>query len=266
MKSPFIRILLPLFACVCLLAACNKEQVPEPENSSSITLKEGCYLGPEDWSIIVFPAGQHGSTADAPVLSMLYSSEYGTSASLPVCLTDFSDSLGTASFMYDDSYVQLIADGKSSVVYISDEDTITFTLQPEVSYAPRSLTGDWALSYANEYMSFTLAQATIDADLRATVHFNMPDEQMIALMMSGLLEGDMEELLRNLPAGINYSELLQYLSTPIPGNVWYCPAAGAGVFIPETDAAQPFAVYFTTPNGSTIRIAFQEFNLDFLRQ
>lgn len=264
MKSLFTRIFLPLLACACLLAACNEDQNPDRK---AITLKEGCYVGPEDWSIIVFPAGQHGSTKDAPVLSMIYSSEYGTGASMPIFLTDFSDSLGTASFTYEDSSIQLIADGKSSITYIAQEDTFTFTLQPEVSYAPRSLQGEWAMTYAlNQYISYKMAEATIDADLRASVQFIVPDEQMIELMMSGLLEGDIEELLGNLPAGINYSELLQALSTPIPGDVWYSSAAGAGIFVPETDSAQSFAVYFTTPNGSTIRIAFSEFNLDFLRQ
>lgn len=267
----FLFVFVALFACV----SCGNDV---PEAYKPILVQDGCYMSQDSSYVVIFPRNQHPAADGSFAAMYVQPSEYaGYQASVPFRLAQYSDSLGTAVVTINDSTLTLFTDGAATLGLVSDGDTLLFNKQPEVTTAPRSVAGNWVLMVAvNAYVSLKILNLTVNDDMSGEVHLNL-DEQMLSMLLS--MGGAMSGIdIGGQTEGVEWSELLQYIPTTFPGMMWYSAAAGIGVFVPDLQAivdqmAIPqemdipeFSVFFTTPDGSTLRIRIGDYTLDLTRQ
>lgn len=247
-----------------LLPSCGGDN---PDKIKPIELQQGCYTSCDTAYVLVFPENQH----DGQYVSLIQLTDTSTIALVPELLTDYNDTTGKAVLFVADETVRFRTNGKDSVWLWGEADTIPFVRKAEVEYAPRKLTGEWRMSYpVNEYMSIRILDAVITDDLHCDITFNIPDSaQLVAMIeMMGAMEGmeGAEDLSEMLPEGITVSDLLEALPKGMTGTIWYSAHAGMGVFVPDSeDTTSNYGLFFTTPNGKTIRIPFGEESLNLTR-
>lgn len=257
-----------IITCLALLLAvvlpsCGGDP-NNPQHRKPIVLQQGCYTSSDTAYVLVFPEGQH----DGQYVSLTQLGEAGMEALVPEVLTDYNDSTGQAVLYVLDTTLGMRTNGKDSLWIYGDSDTIPFVRKAEVDYAPRSLTGQWKLSYPiNEYMSLRILDAVIADDLYCDITFNIPDSAQLATMieMAGAVEG-MEDISGMLPEGMTIGQLLEALPKGMTGIIWYSAYAGMGVFVPDSeDFTSDYGLFFTTPNGKTIRLEAAGEGLDMTR-
>ena len=260
--------ILPFAALLCttsLFSSCdnNGNNANTPQDPDLIALQQGCYSSGDTAFVILFPADQHGGQ----YVTIAYMSDSMMIAMRPELLTGYNDTTGTAAFVADDALVSMRTNGKDSVWLTGADETMVFVRQAEVDNAPKKLTGTWRMSFEiNAYMSYRLWDAVIGDDLHCDVEFNIPDSATLAMMlnMSGALEGlpDAAGMFEGIPLG----QMLAAIPTGLAGDVWYSAYAGMGVFVPDLEGYNSnYGLYFTTPDGTTIRISFGSMNFDMTR-
>ena len=276
-----LYITLPAIVSLCLCVACNPDA---PTSYKPIVLQEGCYMAADSSCVVIFPRDQHAAADGSYAATYMQKDEYGSyQATIPFRLSNYSDSLGLANIMINDSAVAFLTDGASSVALIYGGDTLRFTKQKAVDYSPRSVKGNWVMSFAlNAYMSFKLLDMSVTDDLQAEIHLNLNEEMLdMLLSMAGMMAGDETgDMIDQMSGEINWSEFLQYVPSNFPGTIWYSMDAGMGVFVPDLKAvAQEMdnpeinesdipevAICYMTPNESTIRISIAGYPIDLSRQ
>lgn len=256
------------YLCILSLAAllwsCGNNGANSPQVPNVIAVQQGCYASGDTAFVILFPKDQH----EGQYITLAYRSDSMMIAMRPEALSEYNDSTGTAVFIIDDAIAKLRTNGKDTVWLTAQNETMTFVLQPESDSAPKSLTGTWRMGYEiNAYMSFRLWDAVIDDNLDCDIEFNIPDSATLAMMleMSGALD-NLPEGSEDIFEGLPLSELLAAIPTGLSGPIWYSAYAGMGVFVPDLkEYTENYGLFFSTPNGSTIRISFGSMNFDMTR-
>ena len=258
-----MKKLLCLFVIAALLCACGENGKNDPNAPTLISLQEGCYASGDTTFVILFPEDQHGGQ----YVTMAYMSDSVMVAMRPELLSGYNDTTGTAGLVLDDMPISMRTNGNDSLWLASNEDTLLFVRQAEMNHAPKKLTGTWRMAYEiNAYMSYRLWDAVVSDDLHCDVEFNIPDSATLAMLigMSGALN-DMPEG-ENLFEGIPLSQMLAAIPSGLSGEIWYSAYAGVGVFVPTVENYnENYGLYFTTPNGSTIRLSFGSMDFDMAR-
>ena len=275
-----ILFILPLAAMIAVFTSCGGEN--RPDARKGIVLQQGCYTSADTAYVLVFPDKQH----DGQWLTLTYLGENGMEAFIPDILSEYNDSTGSGIFYAGSEMLRLRTNGKDSVWLSHEGDTISFVRKAKVDYAPKNLTGEWRLSYQiNEYMSLRILDAVISDNLHCDITFNIPDSAQLMSMieMMGDMEGQ-EGMGDMLPEGMPLNALLQALPREMQGDIWYSAYAGMGVFVPDLDdlmSSMPvpegetapnaadvnsdYGMFFTTPNGKTIRLTFGEEGMNLTR-
>lgn len=254
--------------CIVALTSCG-DKVSHP---GSTRLPEGYYVCTDTTFAMVFPEGQHGGL----YLTTLVMRDSVLVAAQPEMVAEFTDSTGTGVVYMGDSVVWLRTNGRDSLWRESTMDTMVYIRQPEVSHAPKSLKGEWQMSYqVNDYWSIRLLDAVIDDQLVCSMTFNLPDSTQLATMIAMITAqqnaaggwGDSLNWEDMLPEDLSWAELLANLPTSATADIWYSLYAGRGVLVPDTkDLNSNIGLPFITPNGNTIRFTFGSINLDMTRK
>lgn len=261
--------------CCCFFPSCEERNTPTP---TLLTLPVGQYMTSNATSgIVVFPSEQHGGAS----LSLYTFSDSLNTATRPMRITAFNDTTGTGVLPeQDDRQLSFRTNGKDSLTLIEvfadgGVKNTVYCLQPEVSYAPKSLSGEWEMKYEiMPGLSMKILKATIDESLNATVTLNIPDSATIAMMftMSGMSVEDVSELF----SGGGWTDMLAAIPSEFTAQLWYCVENGIGVIaldesywetggVPDGEGYAD-ALPFTTPSASVIRFRFYGYELDLVRK
>lgn len=234
---------------VALFTSCTDAN--RPHRTNAVVLQEGCYISGDTACAVVFPDGQH----DGLYVGLAYTKDSVTDALRPELVVNYNDSAGTGALHVMDRMIGLRTNGGDSLWLTADTDAQLLIRQPEVDYAPKSLTGTWRLSYPlNAFVSIPVMDAVVADDLHCDVMFNIPDSTQLATMMEAAGMQD------------DFSDFLDMMAAGMTGDVWYSPYAGTGVFVLDMQGVvNYYGVFFTTPDARTIRLFVASYSFDLTR-